>query len=198
MAKKVDPSTYARMRPKETFIVLEAAYARQDMAEANRIIEAIPRINLRAIDPIIPRLNLAATQLASWVMFDLQRILCAYGKYTLAAGMLRAYWEHIPASEGTQDMCEEEREFRNAQTELDRMQLAYAQEASAVLEAIRTVCEQDIGLTVDELIGSCAPHAVGELAKAQSVGNVATEPETVTGYLQRYRALWQGAEGGPG
>ena len=207
MAKKLDARVYAQMSAKELFVVLEAAYARQDFAESARILASAPKLPLKdGIDPQVTWLARVAGNLAGLFLFDLLETLSRYRGLMLAASALCIDQGIVPFGIGKDE--EALAQFRSRPKSLSHEEMARdlpiihlrdaqseaAQEVSAILAAIRTLCEEEVGISPEQLVGATAPYGLKELAFAASIHDLDPKAKVVKAYLERYRMLWKVAE----
>ena len=206
MAKKLDARVYAQMSAKELFVVLEAAWARQDFEESARIFASVPRLALEGIDPEVQVLSLAAGHLADLFLFDLLEALGRYRGLAIAADALCIDRGIVPFGIGRDEEALAQVMQRPKGLSHDEMirdlsivhlrehQCEAAREVSAILAAIRTLCEQEVGLSPEQLVGSTSPYGLEELQFAASIHDLDPKAKVVKAYLERYRMLWKEAE----
>jgi len=208
MPKKFDARAYAKMSAKELFVVFQAAVSRQDYRECTRIGASVPRYEIRGIDPETQRLILVADHLAGLVLFDLQNALGAYRGTMFAANVLCIIQGVIPFGIGMDEEAlaqlgkggpdnRDDPDRRLSDLEilhLRDVQNEAAQVVDAILSAIRTVCEEEVGLSAEQLIGASAPYGLDELQFASSISDLDPSRKVVKTYLDRYRMIWRGTE----
>lgn len=189
---KVDERVYAAMRPKEAFIALQAAYAREDFAEATRIGAALPRLTWRGIDPEITGLNKAANALAWAFAYDLAKALGTYRMMALAAETTHLILGTLLV-EDDEPQRSTDQDSPGLATELFREeQEAAAGVVIAIMDALTLVCEEDVGLSPEQLVRSCAGWATDALIQAAQIKGQ-PDPGAFALHLNLYRILWRGA-----
>src|SRR5712691_8903668 len=206
MAEKIDAKVYREMSAKELFVVFQAASARQDFGESDRILAAAPKSGYVGIDREVARLAQRAMDLASLFLFDLQEALGRYRALRLAADALCVDRGLIPFGIGEDEEAVAQAMQRAAKLGDDPEGLVrdlpiarlrveqdeQAQKVGAIVHAIQRVCDEEVGLTPEQLIGSTAPYGLEAFEAAAGVQDLDPEPNVVETYLERYRMLWRG------
>ena len=139
-------------------------------------------------------------------LYDLQAALGSYREFAFAADVLCIEQGIIPMGIGEDEEAIAQALKRPGALSREEMlrdlpilrlrdaQCEVAQLASAILAGFRAVCEEEVGLSPEQLIGSAAPLGLEALAFAKSIHDLDPKPKEVKACLERYRMVWKEAE----
>lgn len=177
---KLNASLYRGLDAKQAFGVMTAATARGDSQELDRIVAHLPKFKLSGVDPKITELAQHAAGITNMAVFDLQRGLGAHQvAWALTSGLELGTAFGQSEQGGSKGLPREiEQKFEVLKDDQRRMLVMLEQ----ILQDFESLCEQEFGLSAEQMISVFAPYA---LDTYRSVGLVVAQEGSRTGSLVR-------------